>query len=94
MKKKTKTQRDDMPFYDHPTGDWGSLKGIARILEQERPDPGVLQTLAWMNKPGGHVFTSCAWTKPSNHGLAEFCECSKATIWDLTLDRCAPDFFP
>lgn len=94
MENKSKTQRDDTPFYNHPTGGWGSLKGIARLLKQERPDPGVLQTLSRMNKPGGHMCTSCAWTKPPNPGLAEFCENgAKATIWDLTPDRCTPVFF-
>jgi len=88
------TQRTDTPSYDNPTGGWGSLQGIVRILKQQRPEPGVLETLARMNKNGGHMCTSCAWTKPPNPGLAEFCENgAKATVWDLTSDRCTPEFF-
>ncbi|SDK56947.1 Molybdopterin oxidoreductase [Paracoccus chinensis] len=38
--------------------------------------------------------TSCAWTKPAHPHSFEFCENgAKATIWDLTRDRCGPDFF-
>jgi hypothetical protein len=75
-------------------GGWGSVRGIARILGEARPAPGVLETLMRQNKPGGHMCTSCAWTKPAKPHLFEFCENgAKATIWDLTRDRCGPDFF-
>ncbi len=87
-------QRDDVPFYDAPTGGWGSLKGLLRIMKEERPDPGVLETLYRQNKPGGHMCTSCAWTKPANPHRFEFCENgAKATVWDLTKHRCTPAFF-
>ena len=37
---------------------------------------------------------SCAWGKPRKPHSFEFCENgAKATIWDLTRDRCTPDFF-
>ena len=46
------------------------------------------------NKPAGHMCTSCAWAKPPNPHLAEFCENgAKATLWELTRDRCTPNFF-
>ncbi|NAZ37680.1 FdhF/YdeP family oxidoreductase [Rubellimicrobium sp. CFH 75288] len=87
-------QRSDTPHYEHPSGGWGSLRGIASVLADERPTPGALRTLARQNKPGGHMCTSCAWTKPAQPHLAEFCENgAKATIWDLTAARCGPDFF-
>lgn len=87
-------QREELPHYDHPSGGWGSLKSVAKHMGQERPDAGVLETLMRQNKPGGHMCTSCAWTKPPNPHVAEFCENgAKATIWDLTRDRCTPDFF-
>ena len=87
-------QRDDVPFYDAPTGGWGSLKGILRVMKEERPDAGVLETLYRQNKPGGHMCTSCAWTKPADPHRFEFCENgAKATVWDLTKDRCTPAFF-
>lgn len=38
--------------------------------------------------------TSCAWAKPPEPHVAEFCENgAKATIWDLTSRRCTPEFF-
>ena len=38
--------------------------------------------------------TSCAWGKPAHPHVLEFCENgAKATIWDLTSDRCTPAFF-
>lgn len=77
-----------------PSGGWGSVKGMASVLFRERPSPAVLETLAHQNKTGGHMCTSCAWGKPADPHVFEFCENgAKATIWDLTIDRCTPDFF-
>ena len=88
------SQREDTPFYDHATGGWGSVRGMASILADQRPTAGALRTLVRQNKPGGHMCTSCAWTKPAKPHLFEFCENgAKATIWDLTRDRCGPEFF-
>ncbi|MFC3169054.1 FdhF/YdeP family oxidoreductase [Paracoccus fontiphilus] len=82
------------PFYDAPTGGWGSLKSVLRHATQDRIRLGTLETLRRQNKPGGHMCTSCAWAKPPSPHLAEFCENgAKATLWDLTRDRCTPDFF-
>ena len=87
-------QREDTPYYTNATGGWGSLKGVARILADQRPTAGAFRTLMRQNKPGGHMCTSCAWTKPEHPHPFEFCENgAKATIWDLTRDRCGPDFF-
>ena len=37
---------------------------------------------------------SCAWPKPANYSAFEFCENgAKATLWELTGDRCTPAFF-
>jgi len=87
-------QRPDTPHYENATGGWGSLKGVGRILADQKPTFGAFRTLMRQNKPGGHMCTSCAWTKPPQPHLFEFCENgAKATIWDLTRDRCAPEFF-
>jgi molybdopterin-dependent oxidoreductase alpha subunit len=88
------SQREDVEHYDGPAGGWGSLGSVNRIFVEERPDPQTLQTLWRQNKPEGHMCTSCAWTKPAKPHLVEFCENgAKATIWDLTRDRCGPGFF-
>ena len=82
------------PFYNQPTGGWGSLQSVLSQAAKDRAGLGVLDTLRRQNKPGGHMCTSCAWAKPPSPHLAEFCENgAKATIWDLTPDRCGPDFF-
>ena len=88
------SQRRDVDFYEGPAGGWGSVRGISRILTSEPPDFGTIRTLLRQNKPGGHMCTSCAWTKPAEYRVFEFCENgAKATIWDLTRDRCGPEFF-
>ncbi|HKQ12506.1 MAG TPA: FdhF/YdeP family oxidoreductase [Steroidobacteraceae bacterium] len=80
--------------YDRPTGGWGSLEGMAKVELEGKAGPSALQTLASQNKPEGHMCTSCAWAKPPDPHVAEFCENgAKATIWDLTTKRCTPEFF-
>jgi molybdopterin-dependent oxidoreductase alpha subunit len=80
--------------YDGASGGWGSLEGISKVMARERPNPGVLDTLRQQNKAGGYMCSSCAWAKPKDPHPFEFCENgAKATIWDLTRDRCTPAFF-
>ncbi|MGZ3217020.1 FdhF/YdeP family oxidoreductase [Paracoccus sp. T5] len=80
--------------YDGPVGGWGSAKGIAAVGRTARSTPGALETLRRQNKPGGMMCVSCAWAKPPNPHPAEFCENgAKATLWDLTVSRCGPEFF-
>ncbi|MDO9637024.1 MAG: FdhF/YdeP family oxidoreductase [Pseudotabrizicola sp.] len=89
-----KTQDPGTPHYKNATGGWGSLYSVMRQFLQDRPTPGALMTLARQNKPAGHMCTSCAWTKPPAPHPAEFCENgAKATLWELTRDRCTPEFF-
>ncbi|MET0332543.1 MAG: FdhF/YdeP family oxidoreductase [Dyella sp.] len=77
-----------------PVGGWGSLRGMYKVLRSEHTVPGVAQTLMRQNKTGGYMCTSCAWGKPAHTHPFEFCENgAKATIWDLTGDRCTPEFF-
>ncbi len=50
--------------------------------------------LLHQNKPDGFACVSCAWAKPANPHPFEFCESgAKATAWEITSKRCAPDFF-
>ncbi|QIG81826.1 FdhF/YdeP family oxidoreductase [Stakelama tenebrarum] len=70
------------------------MRGIASIARQERPSSDALDTLRRLNKPGGVMCTSCAWTRPADTHIVEFCENgAKATLWDLTSRRCTPEFF-
>ena len=80
--------------YEGPAGGWGSLRGIGSVLARELSTPAVIETLARQNKAGGHMCTSCAWGKPAHPHIFEFCENgAKATLWELTRDRCTPEFF-
>ncbi|MFN4059451.1 MAG: FdhF/YdeP family oxidoreductase [Paracoccus hibiscisoli] len=84
----------DPMTYDGPVGGWGSAKGMAQVARAARPGPGAFETLRRQNKPGGLMCVSCAWGKPPNPHVVEFCENgAKATLWDLTSERCGPDFF-
>jgi molybdopterin-dependent oxidoreductase alpha subunit len=77
-----------------PAGGWGSLKGMGRVFARELPTPAVIETLMRQNKAQGYMCSSCAWGKPAHPHTFEFCENgAKSTIWELTRDRCTPDFF-
>lgn len=90
----TSHQDDVMTHYSGSSGGWGSLKGMAKVFARELSSPGTFDTLRRQNKPGGYMCSSCAWGKPAEPHAFEFCENgAKATIWDLTRDRCTPDFF-
>ncbi len=87
-------RKDGTIHYASPSGGYGSVRGMARVLGAERNDPSVLATLARQNKPGGFMCVSCAWTKPAKPHVFEFCENgAKATFWEATTRRCGPDFF-
>lgn len=78
---------------DTSAGGWGSLGGIAKVMRREHPQ-GALDTLRRQNKAQGFMCTSCAWGKPAHAHALEFCENgAKSTIWELTRDRCTPEFF-
>lgn len=80
--------------YDEPSGGWGSVIGMTKVMLREKPSPGVLATLLQQNKAGGFMCTSCAWGKPKHPHRFEFCENgAKSTIWELTSARCTPAFF-
>ena len=90
----TAKSTDDLPHSPGPAGGWGSMKGIASIYGETWASPGALDGLRRLNKPKGVMCVSCAWPKPANYSAFEFCENgAKATLWELTKDRCTPDFF-
>lgn len=84
----------EMPHSEGPAGGWGSLKGIASIFGEAWSTPAALDTLRRINKPGGVMCISCAWSKPANYSAFEFCENgAKAMLWELTTKRCTPEFW-
>ena len=67
---------------------------MAKLFARERPSPAIVETLSRQNKPEGYMCSSCAWGKPAHPHAFEFCENgAKSTIWELTRDRCTPEFF-
>jgi molybdopterin-dependent oxidoreductase alpha subunit len=88
------TQEEDTVHYEGPTGGWRSLTSIARIFGKEVDRPDAFDLLRRQNKPGGFMCVSCAWTKPKDYHVAEFCENgAKATLWEQTGRRASPEFF-
>jgi len=82
------------PQHEGAAGGWGSLKGIAVTALHDHAAPGAAQTLKEQNKAGGFMCSSCAWGKPAKPHAFEFCENgAKSTLWELTRDRCTPEFF-
>ena len=76
------------------SGGWGSVRGIAGVLRREGNALSTAAVLRQQNHHDGFACVSCAWAKPEPPHLLEFCENgAKATAWDLTSHRLAPDFF-
>jgi len=87
-------EHDPSIQHEGPAGGWGSLKGMGQVFARELASPAVLETLMRQNKAEGYMCSSCAWGKPTHPHTFEFCENgAKATLWDLTRDRCTPEFF-
>jgi molybdopterin-dependent oxidoreductase alpha subunit len=80
--------------YDGPAGGWGSAKSVARVLIHNRAPLKSAAALTKQNKPGGFACVSCAWSKPRDPHIFEFCENgAKATGWELTSKTVRADFF-
>ncbi len=76
-----------------PAGGWGSATSLVKNLRRHA-SPGAITELPRQNKVGGFACVSCAWAKPANAHLAEFCENgAKATFAELTTRRVGADFF-
>ncbi|MBC7800389.1 MAG: FdhF/YdeP family oxidoreductase [Gemmatimonadaceae bacterium] len=88
------TDAPSMKPYDGPAGGWGSVRSLGSILSKEGiPASGTL-VLTRQNKPRGFQCVSCAWMKPADPHVLEFCENgAKATAWEITTKRIGPDFF-
>ena len=80
--------------YKGPAGGWGSVRSLGAILSKEGvPVSGAL-VLTQQNKPKGFTCVSCAWIKPAEPHVFEYCENgAKATAWEITTKRVGPDFF-
>jgi molybdopterin-dependent oxidoreductase alpha subunit len=80
--------------YEHPSGGWGSVQSLARSLTRDRVPLRGPRVLMKQNKPDGFMCVSCAWAKPADPRVFEFCENgAKATTWEVTHKRVTPEFF-
>ena len=80
--------------YAGPAGGWGSAKSLVRNLVRNGIPGTGSAMLMKQNKPDGFMCVSCAWAKPAQPHLFEYCENgAKATLWEQTQARCEPDFF-
>jgi molybdopterin-dependent oxidoreductase alpha subunit len=88
------TARKKSDAYQYASGGWGSLKAVATVLLKEEALVTTSRALAHQNKPDGFMCVGCSWAKPAHPHPFEFCESgAKATAWDMTSKRVAPDFF-
>src|SRR5204862_6335130 len=94
VEEKEPRQRPSARPYDRPAGGWGSVKSLARSLTRERVLASAPPALLRQNKPDGFACVSCAWAKPADPHVFEFCENgAKATTWEITSRRVEADFF-
>ncbi|MEI4469677.1 FdhF/YdeP family oxidoreductase [Frigidibacter sp. MR17.24] len=82
------------PVYDHPTGGWGSLRGVSQVFREAEAGSEAIGILGGLNKPKGVMCPSCAWAKPAKAKTFEFCENgAKSVLWELMRDRVGAEFF-
>src|SRR5947208_2192937 len=92
----TKPRQSGLAFnqFNYHVGGWGSARSLATSLTRERAIANAPMALMRQNKPDGYACVSCAWAKPAQPHLFEFCENgAKATAWEITSRRAGDDFF-
>jgi molybdopterin-dependent oxidoreductase alpha subunit len=95
MSTKRKLSADlEVEPYEQPSGGWGSVRSLARSLARAQVPFTGPRVLLRQNKPDGFMCVSCAWAKPADPRVFEFCENgAKATTWEITHKRVTPAFF-
>jgi molybdopterin-dependent oxidoreductase alpha subunit len=80
--------------YQSASGGWGSVRSLAKSLSHEHVPFSGSRVLLKQNKTDGFMCVSCAWAKPADPRIFEFCENgAKATTWEITNKRVNPEFF-
>jgi molybdopterin-dependent oxidoreductase alpha subunit len=80
--------------YEAPSGGWGSVRSLAKSFGRDRVPFTAPRVLLKQNKTDGYMCVSCAWAKPADPRIFEFCENgAKATTWEITRKRVTPEFF-
>ena len=95
MATKRKLSKDlEVRPYNRPSGGWGSVQSLAKSLTRDHVPFRGPRVLMKQNKPDGFMCVSCAWAKPADPRVFEFCENgAKATTWEITHKRVTPEFF-
>ncbi len=77
-----------------PAGGWGSVRSLFKSILRDRVPFSAPRVLLKQNKVDGFMCVSCAWAKPADPRVFEFCENgAKATTWEITSKRATPEFF-
>src|SRR5579871_1769286 len=80
--------------YTAPAGGWGSVRSLLKSFRREHNPVSGSAVLLKQNKPQGFACVSCAWAKPADPHVFEFCENgAKATTWEITPKRVTRQFF-
>jgi molybdopterin-dependent oxidoreductase alpha subunit len=80
--------------YEDASGGWGSVRSLVKSLTRDRVSFSGSRVLLKQNKTDGFMCVSCAWAKPADPRMFEFCENgAKATTWEITNKRVTPEFF-
>jgi len=80
--------------YEAPAGGCGSVNSLAGAITRECVIASAPPALMRQNKPHGFACISCAWAKPADPHVFEFCEeGAKATTWEITSRRANDEFF-
>src|ERR1700709_667025 len=80
--------------YESAAGGWGSVRSLVESLGRDHVPFSGPRVLLKQNKTDGFMCVSCAWAKPADPRIFEFCENgAKATTWEITNKRVTPKFF-
>jgi len=80
--------------YEDASGGWDSVRSLVKSLARDRVPFAGSRVLLKQNKTDGFMCVSCAWAKPADPRMFEFCENgAKATTWEITSKRVTPEFF-
>jgi molybdopterin-dependent oxidoreductase alpha subunit len=89
-----KREEIEVKPYTGPAGGWGSVGSLLQSFRREHNFISGSAVLFKQNKSDGFTCVSCAWAKPADPHVFEFCENgAKATTWEITPKRVTPEFF-
>src|SRR3954462_262997 len=77
-----------------PAAGWEAIQAVEAALFKEGRALDGHAIILKQNKADGFMCVSCAWAKPADPRVFEFCENgAKATTWEITSKHVTPEFF-